>query len=413
VTPLVPDAGRSDVIERVRTLRIPRFANMVWVEIATSGGAVGTGEGCLGALAIEEYLHETAAPYLIGRHALDIERHDRALRGYVGYDGAGVETRGNGAVNLALWDLAGRATGEPVYQLLGGRSRDRIRAYNTCAGYAYALSGGQLELAASGLEEVRPAGPYDDLEAAIHRPAELARDLLAQGIGAMKIWPFDPAATASRGRSIDAAAIDRAVEPIRAIRSELGDRMDAMIELHAQWLPEPMRAIIAALEEYRPLWLEDPIKAASPRELAALAGSTSLAIAISETVAGRQRFKELLDAGALDVLIFDVGWTGGITEARKLASLAEVYEVPVAPHDCTGPLLLAASAHLSVHLPNAMIQEHVRAFTSGWYAEVVENLPEVRDGFMDAPPGPGLGSRLRPEAWERPDAVVRVSGTRA
>jgi L-alanine-DL-glutamate epimerase-like enolase superfamily enzyme len=410
MTPQLPAAGRSDVIERVRTLRIPRFANMVWVEITTSDGAVGTGEGCLGALAIEEYLHETAAPYLIGRHALEIERHDRALRGYVGYDGAGVETRGNGAVNLALWDLAGRVTGQPVYSLLGGRSRDRIRAYNTCAGYAYALSGGQLALAASGLEAIRPVGPYDDLEAAIHRPVELARDLLAQGIGAMKIWPFDPAATASHGQSIDPAAIRQAVEPIRAIRAELGDRMDVMIELHAQWQPGPMRAIVAALEEYRPLWLEDPIKAASPRELAALAASTSLPVAISETVAGRQRFKELLDAGALDVLIFDVGWTGGITEARKLASLAEVYEVPVAPHDCTGPLLLAASAHLSIHLPNAMIQEHVRAFTSGWYAEVVENLPEVRDGFMDAPEGPGLGSRLRPEAWARPDAVVRASG---
>ena len=413
MTTVLPEAGRTDVIERIRTLRVPRFANIVWVEVTTADGAVGTGEACLGALAIDDYIHETAAPYLLGRHASDIERHDRALRGYVGYDGAGVETRGNGAVNLALWDLAGRVTGRPVYELLGGRSRDRIRAYNTCAGYAYALSGGQLALADSGLHAISAAGPYEDLEAAIHRPAELARDLLAQGIGAMKIWPFDSAATASHGRSIDAAAIERAIEPIRAIREELGDRMDIMVELHAQWQPEPMRAIVAALEEYRPLWLEDPIKATSPADLAALARSTPLAIAISETVAGRQRFKELLDAGALDVLIFDVGWTGGITEARKLASLAEVYEVPVAPHDCTGPLLLAASAQLSIHLPNAMIQEHVRAITSGWYAEGVVDLPEVRDGFMSAPTGPGLGSRLRDEVWTRPDAVIRISGTAA
>lgn len=121
------------------------------------------------------------------------------------------------------------------------------------------------------------------------------------------------------------------------------------------------------------------------------------------------RFRELLDAKALDVIIFDVGWTGGITEARKIASLAEAYEVPVAPHDCTGPLLLAASAHLSIHLPNAILQEQVRAFLHGWYDEVTQGLPAVTDGYMAAPDGPGLGAHLRPEVWNRPDAVIRTS----
>jgi L-alanine-DL-glutamate epimerase-like enolase superfamily enzyme len=407
---MTPSVDRAGVVEEIRTLRIPEFANMVWIEVKTSDGVVGMGEACLGPLAVEAYIHETAAPYLLGKAALDIERHDRALRGYLGYDGAGIETRGNGAINIALWDLAGKVAGQPIYALLGGKSRDRIRIYNTCAGYGYARTGGQLSLANSGIgADAAAPGPYEDLYAAIHHPVELAHDLLAQGVSAMKIWPFDPAATATNGRQIDAKSLRDAIQPIRAIRSALGDRMDIMVELHAQWQPEPMREIAAALEEYRPMWLEDPLKADAPGPLAELAAATSVPVAISETVAGRQRFKELLDAHALDILIFDVGWTGGITEARKLASLAEVYEVPVAPHDCTGPLLLAASAHLSIHLPNVILQEHVRAFTSGWYSEVVADLPAVQDGFMTAPTGAGLGSHLRPEIWKRPDALVRSS----
>ncbi|HEY6571616.1 MAG TPA: mandelate racemase/muconate lactonizing enzyme family protein [Candidatus Limnocylindrales bacterium] len=396
----------------MRTLRITEYENMVWVEVETADGAVGVGEACLGPLAIEEYLHEVAAPYLLGRGGLDIERHDRALRGYLGYDGAGVETRGNGAINLALWDLFGQVTGRPVYELLGGRSRDRIRAYNTCAGYDYARSGGHLELGDQGVGASRQTGPYDDLFATFDHPEGLAEDLLAQGITAMKIWPFDGAAAATHGREIDAASLAAGLEPLRRIRAAVGNRIDVMIELHGQWQPGPMRTIIEALEELGPFWLEDPIKATSPGDLAALAAMTSIPIAVSETVAGRPRFRELLDAGAVDVLIFDVGWTGGITEARKIADLADAYEIPVAPHDCTGPLLLAASAHLSIHLPNALVQEHVRAFVHGWYADVATGLPAITDGFMDAPAGPGLGTRLRPDAWTRSDATVRESTSR-
>ena len=187
----------SNAVTRLRTLRIAEYENMVWVEVETADGAIGVGEACLGPLAIEEYLHEVAAPYLLGRNALDIERHDRGLRGYLGYDGAGAETRGNGAINLALWDLYGHVAARPVYELLGGRTRDRIRAYNTCAGYDYARSGGHLELGDQGLGADRQIGPYDDLFATFDRPAALAEDLLSNGITAMKIWPFDGAAIAT------------------------------------------------------------------------------------------------------------------------------------------------------------------------------------------------------------------------
>ena len=111
--------------------------------------------------------------------------------------------------------------------------------------------------------------------------------------------------------------------------------------------------------------------------------------------------------GGAQIVVFDVGWVGGITEARKVAALAEAFERPVAPHDCTGPVVYTAATHLSMHLPNAMIQESVRAFWSGWYGELVTALPVIEDGMVAPPVGPGLGTALRPEVFERADARIR------
>ena len=107
--------------------------------------------------------------------------------------------------------------------------------------------------------------------------------------------------------------------------------------------------------------------------------------------------------------MLDLSWVGGLTEARKIAGMAEAWQLPVAAHDCTGPVVLAASTHLSLHAPNALIQETVRAYYSGWYTELVTALPTIGDGFIAPPPGPGLGTELRPELWERADARVQTS----
>jgi L-alanine-DL-glutamate epimerase-like enolase superfamily enzyme len=117
--------------------------------------------------------------------------------------------------------------------------------------------------------------------------------------------------------------------------------------------------------------------------------------------------------GGAQVVIFDPGWVGGITAARKVAALAEAYERPVAPHDCTGPVVYTAATHLSLHLPNAMLQESVRAFYAGWYREFLTALPAVENGWVTAPPGPGLGVDLRPEVFERPDVHIRTTSEEA
>ena len=122
-------------IESIETLRVSEFPNLVWIRIHTDEGVVGLGETYFGAKAVEAYIHESCAPVLLGRDPSEIERINRDLTPYVGFSGTGVESRGRSAVDIALWDIAGKVAGQPVYQCLGGASRDRIKTYNTCAGY--------------------------------------------------------------------------------------------------------------------------------------------------------------------------------------------------------------------------------------------------------------------------------------
>ncbi len=396
-------------ITAVDTVRLDEFPNLLWVRVHTDEGLVGLGETFFGARAVEAYVHESAAPRLVGRDPHEIEAIARDLTPYVGYAGSGVETRGRSAIDVALWDLLGKATEQPLYVLLGGLSRPSIRTYNTCAGTRYVRSRPDWSTDDWGLGSAAE-GPYEDLDAFLHRADELALSLLEEGITGMKIWPFDFAAEASAGYDISAAELDRALEPLRKIRAAVGDRIDVMIELHALWrLPAALK-IAAALEEFDPYWYEDPVRADNPRALAAFAAATPVPVCAGETVAGLGGFRELLEAEAAAILMPDVGWCGGLTEARKIAVLAEAYQRPVAPHDCTGPVLLAASVHLSLSAPNALVQETVRAFYAGWYRELVTVLPVIEGGHILPPEGPGLGTELLPEVLTRRDATVLTTG---
>lgn len=203
-------------ITRLETIRIDEHANICWVQVHTDEGQVELGETFFGARAVEAYVHETAAPLLLGKDPLQIDRIGRALSPYVGFSGAGAEMRGNSAIDIALWDLFGKVTGQPIAQLLGGFTRQQIRTYNTCAGTTYMREGGQT-VANYGLSNGRRE--YADLDAFLNRADELAEDLLSEGITAMKIWPFDVAAEKTSGHYISAEDLRAALSPFEKFAS--------------------------------------------------------------------------------------------------------------------------------------------------------------------------------------------------
>ena len=394
-------------LAKLETLRLGEFPNLVWLRLHTDEGLVGLGETSFAAESVEAYLHEFVAPRVLGRNALEIERLTRGLTGYLGFRGSGVETRAVSAFDIALWDLYGKRCNQPLYQILGGASRDSIRTYNTCAGYRYIRDARQQTSSNWGLGAAE--GPYEDLDAFLHRADELAQSLLEQGISAMKIWPFDPFAEASEGWHISGPDLDRALQPFRKIRNAVGNRMDIMVEFHSLWRLPAAQRIAQALAEFDTYWHEDPVRMDSLALLKQYAPYSKAPICASEILAGRWSFKDLLETGVAGIIMFDLAWCGGISEARRIAALADAWQLPVAPHDCTGPVVYAASVHFSIHAPNALVQESVRAFYSGWYRELVTHVPQPVRGFFGKPPGAGIGCELLPELWKRPDARVRVS----
>ena len=409
-------------ITALETLQLGEFPNLVFVRLHTDEGFVGLGETFFGAKEVATYLHETAAPKLLGRDPGRIETLRVALKGYVGTNGTGVECRGNSAVDVALWDLLGKASGKPVYALLGGAFRRSVRVYNTCAGYRYVRTTTGQVRENWGVRDLRDAppgeaaeaasGPYEDLEAWLHgRAGDLAESLLGQGITGMKMWPFDEYAYATNGTNITTAELNAALEPFRQVRRAVGDKMDLMVELHGLWnLPSALKIARAFENEgLAPYWMEDPLRPDDIASLARFAQGTTIPTTASELLGGRQGFRELLEARAASIAMLDLGWCGGITEGKAIAIMAEAFGLPIAPHDCTGPIVWTAGVHLALNAPNTLVQEVVRAFYTGWYTELATGLPVVENGRVSLSDRPGLGVDLLPGLEHRPDATVRVT----
>jgi L-alanine-DL-glutamate epimerase-like enolase superfamily enzyme len=397
-------------ITGIETIRIEERPNLLWLHVRTDEGLTGLGETFFMAETVEAYLHEYVAPRVIGRDPLQIDLLAQDLTGYLGFRSTGAEMRGNSAFDIALWDIFGKATDQPVAQLLGGFSRRSIRTYNTCAGTEYIKKATGQTSANYGLDAAR--GGYDDLNGFLFRADELAQSLLEEGISAMKIWPFDMAAERTRGQYISSADLRQALAPFEKIRAAVGDRMDIMVEFHSMWQLLPAMQIARELTPFRTFWHEDPIRMDSLSSLKRYADVSTAPICASETLGSRWAFRDLLETGAAGIVMLDVAWCGGLSEARKIAAMAEAWHLPVAPHDCTGPVVLCASTHLSLNAPNALVQESVRAFYRTWYRDLVTALPEVKDGMITVPPGAGLGMELNPE-MDRAYTVRRRSSEAA
>ncbi|NJO35121.1 MAG: mandelate racemase/muconate lactonizing enzyme family protein [Rhodospirillales bacterium] len=392
-------------VTAIETIRSEEFPNILWTQVQTDEGITGFGETFYGPASAEGHIHGLIAPYLIGKDPRNIEAHQAHLIGYIGFVGASAEMRGRSAIDIALWDILGKSSNLPLCDLLGGRVRERIKVYNTCAGYSYVQTKPTQGTANFGLDATK--GQYEDLDAFLHRADELAHSLLEMGISAMKIWPFDYAAEASSGYWISADDLKRGLSSFEKIRAAVGDRMEIAAELHSLW-SRPMAVKIArALEPINCMWVEDPVFMDHMHSIGEVARSTRSPIAVGETRGSRADFRQLLELEALSMVIVDLSWCGGISEARKVASMAETYHIPIAFHDCTGPVVLAVSTHLALNARNCWLQEMVRAFYYGWYHRFVTELPPVVNGTITVPKGPGLGLALQPDVMTRPGVTVR------
>ena len=393
-------------ITAIETLRTEEFANVIWVRVHTDAGIIGLGETFYGAGAVEAHIHDTLSGRLLGRDPLRIEAIHRDMVNLpMAQSSTGVEYRAASAVDIALWDLFGKACGQPVHQMLGGLCRDKQRTYNTCAGYRYVRSTNIKPV--SNWNAGDAGGPYEDLDGFMNRADAVAESLLESGITAMKIWPFDPAAQENEGAHITTEQLKKAVEPFEKIRRAVGDKLEIMVEFHSLWNLPMAKKLAKVLEPYKPTWYEDPIRMNSPQALAEYARSTDVWVCASETLGSRWPYKDMLDRDASHVVMVDICWTGGLTEARKIASMADTYHRPFAPHDCIGPVGFAAAVHCSFSQPNTLIQESVRAFYTGWYKELVTNVPVIENGYILPMEGPGLGTDLLPAVYERSDLTVR------
>ena len=391
-------------INRLETIWLDEQPNTLWVRIHTDEGLIGLGETYYVPRAVSAVIHDVFANLLLGRSAFDIENHWNNMFSTVNFFGySGAETRAISAIDVALWDLLGQYTRQPIYNLLGGRNRDRIQIYNTCVSY----------------------GEYQDFHIWREgRAGELAKDLLQNGITAMKIWPFDQFGASLNGpigqragveavgpvtHFLSKADLQKGLSYVADIRKAVRDEMEIAIEGHARWNLTEATKIARALEPYGILWLEEIIPPDNPESYARLKAETHIPLCVSERLFTRFGFRRMVELNAADIIMPDMAWTGGISETRKICALADTYYLPVTSHDTIGPVALWSAAHLMLHIPNAMIMETVRSYYKGWYNDIVTEAIPISDGMLTLPENPGLGTALRPEILTRPDVHIEVS----
>ncbi len=341
----------------------------LWVRIHTDTGIYGTGETFPSPDSEKAVILRDYAPVVLGRDPRDIERIWLDLLTHIQYRGwAGAEMRALSAVDVALWDLLGKSVGLPTYMLLGGQCWDSIPIYNTC---------------------------YDDGFDFNKQPVELAKELMKSGITAMKIWPFDGVAIKNRGQSLTSEDMAEGVSPIRKIREAVGDSMRIMVEFHGFWNLPCAVEIARALEPYNVTWLEEMLPQDNMAAYESLARQVKQPLCISERLMTRWGYSELLERRAASIIMPDLAWCGGLTEARKIANAAHTQYLPVAYHNCGGPITHFASWHLAMATPNLKILETVRRHYNDRYVPMATTTGIPEKGRLGIPPGPGLGVDIK------------------
>ena len=362
----------------------PRFGGryFIFVKLTTDSGVTGIGEVYTATYTphlVAKMIEEVAQRHVIGHDPFHIEMMWRNVYGR-GYSLRPDLTTGGivSGLEMAMWDICGKETGKPVYELLGGRVHDKLRAYT----YLYPPVG----------VDVYSDDPvYNDPAAA----AEAAVREVERGFTGVK---FDPAGRYSvfDGRQPALHAMDLSVKMVRAVREAVGTRADILFGTHGQFSASGAIRLAKQLEKYDPLWFEEPVPPDSPEEIAKVARATSIPIYAGERLTTKYEFHQLLKHGAASILQPNLGRCGGLLEAKKIASMAEVYHAQIAPHLYCGPVVAAANIQLATCTPNFLILETIQGW-QGFHSQVVKTSIKFENGFIIPPTEPGLGIELNEE----------------
>ncbi|HEY64090.1 MAG TPA: mandelate racemase/muconate lactonizing enzyme family protein [Caldilineae bacterium] len=341
------------------------WKNWVFVKVYTDEGLTGLGEATgLTAKPAEAEIHELKR-FVIGEDPRHPERIWQKMYKRVFL---GIRVAMN-AIEIACWDILGKSLGVPLWQLLGGKHRPRLRVY------------------ANGWYK----GPRD--------PgffAEAAARVKAMGYTALK---FDPFGTAYR--FLDAEEEKRSLALVRAVREAVGDDVDILIEGHDRFSVSTAIRIGKQLEEFRPMWFETPVMSTDIAATVEVARAINVPVAVGERYHRLSQFMELLSHRVVDIVQPETLRIGGISGARKAAALAEAAEAFVALHQAQSPLNTAINAHIHASIPNFLIQECFDDFLEPWAHEIMHGVPRVRDGYLEPSDAPGLGVELDEEEMAR------------
>lgn len=340
------------------------WRNLSVVIVTTDDGIEGIGEVRMISTtdALAGYLQEAVPNHVLGSDPLATEDLvQRMMRRDYGRPGQ-IEMSGIAAIEIACWDIAGKYLNQPVYRLLGGPVRDRIKAY---------------------------ANGWYTVERTPEEFFKAAQRVVERGYRALKVDPFGAGTW-----ELDRAERLRSLSLIEAVRDAAGPDVEIMIEMHGRFAPSQAISLARDLEPFAPSWIEEPVPPDNLAALKKVSERVNVPVATGERIHNRTEFRELFELQACDIVQADITMCGGIGEARKIASWAESYYLLMAPHNVGGPVSTAAALHFAAATPNFKILEHFNDFSEAHVKEVAPGNPEVVDGYFALPNGPGLGITL-------------------
>jgi galactonate dehydratase len=363
-----PGPGRPGIkITDIKTFLVGLGRNHVFVKVQTDQGINGIGEAySCGPDQATVAVIADFKDWLVGQDPRNIEYLWATMHNFSRFPGGSVVNAAISGIEQALWDISGKAAGLPVYRLLGGRFREKVRVYQSAGG-------------------AEPA-----------RLAENAKALVEKyGYTAVKIAPFPRGTHAAPYNAVPRAAAER----VRAIRELLGPDFDIAVDIHAQFF-EPSRAmrVARAIEPFHPFWLEEPIRPENVDAMAKLAAHVSVPLASGECNYTKYEFQPLLQAQALDIIQPDICLCGGVLEMKKIAAMAEAHYVVVAPHNPLGPVATVVNTHFAASTPNFLILEYTPDDSSP-RKDLIDEPLVVRGGYLAIPDKPGWGIELNEEAF--------------